>query len=87
MFSNKILTEFTEIAVFSISKVVAAFICQEMGNIPCEAVENKINVMTETNALAGFFKTYIQKDCNFTVVRHSVGYHNDIGNKGITSFF
>ena len=57
-----------------------------MGNVCDEAVENEMNVVLDTTTLDGSLEKYIQKGCNFTVVCHLVGYHNDVGNKGLTSF-
>ena len=87
MFTKKILQDFPKIKVFAASKLVAALICKHMKNVSEEAVENEINVVTDTDAFGGSLDEYVQKGCNFTVVRHAVGYHNDVGNKGLTSFF
>ena len=58
-----------------------------MGNVSAEAVENKMSIVGKMDALNGSLQAYIQKECNFTIVRHPVGYQNDVGNKGLTSFF
>jgi hypothetical protein len=94
-FSSKFIKLHPGLRRFASSKIAAALLLEAMEPQYCIAKEavsvelNKIEASINDGGEFGskaFFDEFIKNHCEHTIVCHPVGYHNDAGKNGSTSF-
>ena len=84
--TEQIVQEFPGFQPFAATKIVAAMICRYFGNISSDAIRKELDTAVQYNVFGGSITEYIKRGCKNTIVQHTVGYCNDVGNKKETSF-